>query len=154
MAAITERDRGAVPGGDRDTAGASGRDDAPPARASPAPAVNRAVLRRLLTLARPYWRWLAAGGVCLASASLLGLALPWLIRGLIDGIVVARGGRGLRQTAAALVTVFALQAVFNFGQSYLLAYTGERLVADLRRRLYGHLQGSRPASSTGSAWAS
>ncbi len=103
--------------------------------------VNRAVLGRLLWLSRPYWRGLAAGGVCLLIASALGLVLPWLVRVLIDGIFVARNPGLLRRAMIALVAVFTVQALFNFGQSYLLAYTGERLVADLRRRLYGHLQG-------------
>ncbi|HET8631792.1 MAG TPA: ABC transporter ATP-binding protein, partial [Thermomicrobiales bacterium] len=104
------------------------------------PAVNRRTIRRLIALARPYAGWLAGGGICLVASSLLGLVLPWLIRGIIDNIFVARDLTLLKQVVIALLVVFAVQAVFNFGQSYLLAYAGERLVADLRRRLYRHLQ--------------
>ena len=37
--------------------------------------------------------------------------------------------------------VFALKAIFNFGKSYLSGYIGERVIADLRRGIYNHLQG-------------
>ncbi len=103
--------------------------------------VDRGALGRLLSLARPYWRTLAVGGVCLVIGSLLGLVLPWLIRNLIDGLLYPRRPLPLRQALIALVAVFAAQAFFNFAQSYLLSYAGERLVADLRRRLYRHLHG-------------
>ena len=114
--------------------------------------VDRSALWRLLTLARPYWRTLTAGGVCLIVSSLLGLVLPWLVRRLIDGAFFARSAAAvdfraasrnmasLRWALVALVAIFTVQAAFNVGQSYLLAYTGERLVAGLRRRLYHHLQ--------------
>ena len=104
-------------------------------------AVDRAILKRLLGLALPYRRQLIGGGACLLVSSLLGLVLPWLVRGLIDGVVVEHNWRLLRQALAALIGVFVVQAGFNVGQSYLLAFAGERLVADLRHRLYRHLQG-------------
>lgn len=101
--------------------------------------LDRAVLRRMLGLARPYWRLLAVGGVCLVAASGLGLVLPTLADDLIDG-VVGEGGPGLRRIGGVLV-VFLAQAAFGIAQGYLLTYAGERLVADLRRGLYRHLQG-------------
>jgi len=104
------------------------------------PSLDRAVLRRMLALARPYWRLLAVGGVCLVAESGLGLVLPTLAGDLIDG-VVGEGGPGLRRIGGILVVVFLAQAVFGIAQGYLLTYAGERLVADLRRTLYRHLQG-------------
>ena len=102
--------------------------------------LDRAVLRRMLGLARPYWRLLAVGAVCLVAASGLGLVLPTLAGDLIDGV---GGGDGseLRRIGGVLVVVFIAQAAFGIAQGYLLTYAGERLVADLRRGLYRHLQG-------------
>jgi ATP-binding cassette, subfamily B, bacterial MsbA len=106
-----------------------------------AAAVDRASLRRLLGLAAPY-RWaIIGGGVCLILTSLLGLALPWLVRGLIDGVVLRGDGGAIRRTIVALLAAFLVQAAVGIGQGYLLSYAGERLVADLRQRLYAHLQG-------------
>jgi subfamily B ATP-binding cassette protein MsbA len=107
----------------------------------PAAPIDRTALRRLLGLALPY-RWaLLAGGIGLIATSLLGLVIPWLVRGLIDSVVLAGGGGSLGRTVALFVGVAIVQAIIGIAQGYLLAYAGERLVADLRRRLYAHLQG-------------
>ena len=121
----------------RAASGAAAPDEAgdPPAR------LDRTALRRLLGLAVPY-RWaLLGGGVCLIVTSLLGLAIPWLVRGLIDGITLTSGGDLLRRTILLFVAVAVIQAIVGIVQGYLLSYAGERLVADLRRRLYAHIQG-------------
>jgi subfamily B ATP-binding cassette protein MsbA len=102
--------------------------------------VSRATIWRFLRLALPYRSALIGGGLALLVSSLLGLVLPWLVRGLIDGAVVTRDLDGLPRIIGALLAVFLVQTLFGIGHSYLLSYAGERLVADLRRRLYGHLQ--------------
>ena len=106
----------------------------------PSTPVTRATIWRFLRLALPYRRALIGGGVCLLISSLLGLVLPWLVRGLIDGAVITRELDSLPRIIGALLGVFLVQTIFGIGQSYLLSYAGERLVADLRRRLYRHLQ--------------
>ena len=101
---------------------------------------DRAALRRLLLLALPYWRYLAVAGVCLAVATLITLAMPLLVQRLVDSVIVQKSGSALTGVTLTLVGIFLVQAAFNFGQQYLLSYTGERLVADLRRRVFAHLQ--------------
>ena len=96
---------------------------------------------RLLGLCRPYRLWLSGGALCLIFAGGLGLALPWVIRGLIDNALGTGGGAAIWVPLVALVLIAIAQAGFTFGQSLLLAYAGEKLVADLRARLYRHLQG-------------
>ena len=111
-----------------------------PDDAAGATRVDPVALRRLLGLAAPY-RWLLiGGGVFLLIGSLLGLVLPWLVRGIIDGALTNGDDALLRRTIVALLITFVVQAIVGIGQGYLLSYAGERLVADLRRRLYAHLQ--------------
>ena len=101
---------------------------------------HRSALARLLGLCQPYRRWLAAGALCLIIAGGLGLTLPWVVRGLIDSALNAGSLGQLWQAGVALVVIAIAQALFTFGQGFLLSYAGERLVADLRGRLYRHLQ--------------
>ncbi len=101
---------------------------------------QRTALGRLLGLCRPYRRWLAGGALCLIIAGGLGLVLPWVVRGLIDSALTTGGMAGLWRALVALVGIAIAQALFTFGQGFLLSYAGERLVADLRGRLYRHLQ--------------
>ena len=96
-------------------------------------------LLRLLSYARPYRVRLAIALGSLLVASLLALTYPQVIRQLIDAAFTTRDQRRLNRLALLLAGLFALQALFSFLRTYLLSYTGERVVADLRTRLYNHL---------------
>ena len=48
-------------------------------------------------------------------------------------------GLNVNGLALLLIGVLALQAVFSFGHTYLLAIVGERSLADLRRDTYARL---------------
>jgi subfamily B ATP-binding cassette protein MsbA len=98
-------------------------------------------LLRLLAYTRPYRLRLATALASLLIASALGLAFPQLVKQLIDAAFGAGDSRRLNQIAVQLVVLFTLQAAFSFLRSYLLGYTGERIVVDLRTQLYNHLTG-------------
>jgi subfamily B ATP-binding cassette protein MsbA len=98
-------------------------------------------LLRLLAYTRPYRLRLATALASLLIASALGLAFPQLVKQLIDAAFGAGDSRRLNQIAVQLVLLFTLQAAFSFLRSYLLGYTGERIVVDLRTQLYNHLTG-------------
>lgn len=95
---------------------------------------------RLLAFVRPYSRRLAAAGVILTINSLLALALPLAIRYIVDGALAQANLQLLNRTVLLLIGLFAAQAVLGFGETYLVSWTGERVVSDLRETLYGHLQ--------------
>jgi subfamily B ATP-binding cassette protein MsbA len=104
------------------------------------PPPDRQALARLLRLASPYWRQLTIAAVCLVVISLLTLSFPLVLQRIVDSATTLSDPSTITALALVLIAIFVVQAVFNFGQSYLLTYTGERLVADLRKRLYAHLQ--------------
>ncbi len=85
---------------------------------------------RLFGYLKPYW-----GRMTLAI-----LAFPALIVRLLDSVTRSHELSSLNMLAGVLIGVFLCQAAFNFLQSYLLAFIGERIVLDLRTSLYGHLQ--------------
>jgi len=98
-------------------------------------------LRRLLAFARPYRARLAAALVAIVVSSLLGLAGPYMIQYLVNAIVPGGDPSVLNTVALILIGIFALQSVFYFVRGYLLAYVGERVMADMRLGLFEHLQG-------------
>jgi subfamily B ATP-binding cassette protein MsbA len=94
---------------------------------------------RIAALARPYRPQLLGAVALWLVASSSFLVLPLGIRGLVD-TAFARTGRGaLDRLALGLLGVFVAQAGVSFAASYLLSWTGERIVADFRRRIYAHL---------------
>jgi ATP-binding cassette, subfamily B, bacterial MsbA len=94
----------------------------------------------MLVFVRPYRRKLGIAGVILTINSLLGLALPLLIGGVVNASFVAGSLQLLNWITAALFGIFLAQAILGFGQTYLVSWVGERVIADLRVQLYGHLQ--------------
>ena len=45
----------------------------------------------------------------------------------------------LNRVTLLLLALFAAQAILGFGEVSLVGWVGERVVADLRKSLYGHL---------------
>ncbi len=96
-------------------------------------------LRRLGPRLVPHRRALAAAAVLLLFSTAVGLAFPLIVRELLDAAFLAGDPTLLNRIALGLLALFAVQAVMNFGQSYLTASTSERVVARLRKDLFGAL---------------
>ncbi len=101
---------------------------------------SRRGFQRLLGLALPYWYLLAGAGAAMLIGSITGLALPAVAGSLIDTVFVKKDASGLNQATLLLLGAFLIQAVSTYVQNFLLSYTGERVVTNLRIKLYAHLQ--------------
>jgi ATP-binding cassette, subfamily B, bacterial MsbA len=96
--------------------------------------------RRLLVFVRPYWKYLLLAAVVLILNSLAGLAVPRVVGGVINSALVAGSVLLLNRITLLLLALFIAQAVLGLAQTYLVGWTGERVVADVREALYAHLQ--------------
>ena len=96
-------------------------------------------LRRLGPRVRPYRALLLVAGVLMLSSVGIGLAFPLVVRELLDAAFLAEDPALLNRIAIGLLSLFVVLAVINFFQSYLTASVSERVVADLRRDLFGGL---------------
>ena len=99
-----------------------------------------AAVRRILALSWPYRRRLAVALVLTALGSVVGLVVPLGLRELLDAVFQEANRRLLDRLTLVLLVLFLVQAAVSFAGSYLLQWTGERIVADLRQRLYRHIQ--------------
>ena len=96
-------------------------------------------LRRIFTLSRPYRRRLYAAVVLTVASSLVWLAVPLGLRALLDSVFQEGDAVLLNRIALGLLGLFLFQSVLAFFGYYLLEWTGERVVANLRQRVYGYL---------------
>jgi len=96
-------------------------------------------LRLLSPRVAPYLRSVAVAAVLLLIGTAIGLAFPLVVRELLDAAFLAENRDLLDLIALGLLGLFAVQAVNNFFQSYLTASVSERVVADLRKDLFGSL---------------
>ena len=109
-------------------------------------ALDVAPLRRLAALTRPHAGWLGLGVLSVAVAGVIGLAFPLVVRQLLDAAFApdaapAAARRALDGAMVLLVVLVVVQAGFNFLRTYCLGRVGEAVVADLRKRAFGHLIG-------------
>ena len=106
-----------------------------PRRGIPSPTA----LKRLLPLIKPHRTALIISSLCLVLGAALSLAMPLVMGRLLD-VAFGQGGRALLdRIALGLFGIVIVQAGLNYVQAYLLAATGERAVAGLRRTLFGRL---------------
>ncbi|HEU4438183.1 MAG TPA: ABC transporter ATP-binding protein [Methylomirabilota bacterium] len=103
------------------------------------------LLARLVPYLRPYWPILALGGLLALVVSGSEAFIAWLVKPAMDEIFLQRNVAMLRLIPLALLAAYLVKGAGRFGQSYLMASVGERVVARIRGELYGHIQ-SMPLS--------
>ena len=81
--------------------------------------------RRMLAYARPFPLQLVLAAVSLVLMSLLGLAMPWAAKELVDSVVAPQDLLQLNRIALILAGILLRRLFFSFAQSYLLAWVGE-----------------------------
>ena len=119
--------------------------------------------RRVLELVKPYWPKLALAMLCMVFYSVLTAAQAFLVKPVLDGVFLKKEGippfiqnmivqlhldgfflkkdlEMLRLLPFVIILLFSLKGIFNYGQSYLMNFVGLRIIADLREKLYNHLQ--------------
>ena len=96
-------------------------------------------LRALWPFVRMHRGLFAAWLVALAGSSAATLTLPVAFRQMIDQGFAAGGGAAIDRAFALLFAVALVLALATAARFYFVSLLGERVVADLRRRLYAHL---------------
>ena len=77
--------------------------------------------------------------MCLLGSASIALAFPQIVRHLLDAAFISADAGLLNRIALGLLVLFAIQAVLNFVQVYLLTSTSELVIAQLREDLFAHL---------------
>ena len=117
-------------------------------------AYDSRIMRRLMKYLGPYTLQVAlamAAIILKACADVLG---PYLTKTAIDKYLSSRAGGhsfldrflspqplvGIAQLSGLFLSVLLLGFLFEFTQTYLMQWTGQKVMFDLRRQLYRHLQ--------------
>ena len=98
------------------------------------------VYLRLLKYLRPYIPKTIMAVICMLLATSASLYVPWIVRDVIDGVLVNKDILLLNAITAGIVVVFALRGFFVYGQTYLMSYVSQKVVIDLREALFRHFQ--------------
>jgi len=102
-------------------------------------------LRRLLPLLRPYTGRIIGAALALLVAAGTVLGLGQGLRALVDYGFAAGNTALLDQALLVLLVVIVLLGLSTFARFYLVSWVGERVVADLRRKVFDHVVTLSPA---------
>ena len=96
-------------------------------------------LKVFLSLVMPYPRPLILAILSLILAAGMVLSLGWGLRHLIDHGFGQENAANLDATLLLMGFAVVMLAVASFGRSYYIGWVGERVVTDLRQRVFNHL---------------
>ena len=96
-------------------------------------------LKDIFALSKPYRLRFYLATVAVLVASAIWLTVPLGLRELIDAVFEAENRSLLNWLAIGLFVLFILQSLFSFLGNYHLEWVGERVITDLRKKVYRHL---------------
>ncbi len=93
----------------------------------------------IFALSKPYRTRFYTATVLVLIASGVWLSVPLGLRELLDAVFEEGDESLLNVLALGLFCLFILQAAFSFSGNYNLEWVGERVITDLRKKVYEHL---------------
>ena len=94
---------------------------------------------RFLPFLRPYLSRMVLAGLLVMGVAAINLTLLRLAGTLWDIITVQRDQPKMTNMILILLGLVVLQGLCSMGHSYLTAWISQRIIADFRRHLFGHL---------------
>jgi ATP-binding cassette, subfamily B, bacterial len=98
------------------------------------------VSRRIAALFRPYRGRLSAVLGLIAVSAALGMVSPFLLRDVLDRAIPEKDSDLLLALVGGMIAISVVTGVLGVAQTYLSNVVGQRVMHDLRARVYRHLQ--------------
>lgn len=105
--------------------------------------IDTDVLKRLYKYVKPYQKSFYFLVFLTVALAILTPTRPYFIQKAIDGPIHTNDFQGLIWLMLLLVGLLILQAVVQYGHTYLSGWLGQYIVRDIRLKLYRHLLGLR-----------
>ena len=97
------------------------------------------ILRRLLRYMRPHALILTGVVLAALATTAVELAPPWIIRLAVDHFILEGQTARIWWAAGGLLALSLVQGGIDFLRLYLTAYTGQRIVFEIRNAIFQHL---------------
>lgn len=101
---------------------------------------KQTVLYRIASAFNPYKMQMGLSGIAILVIALLGLLSPWALRDIFDRALPLHSLQLLGLDVLTLAGIPVVIGAISIGQTYLSSLVGQRVIRDLRSKLYRHLQ--------------
>jgi len=88
---------------------------------------------------RPYSGRLMLAVLCMAVVSACTAANAWLMQPVLDEVFVNKNALLLYAVPAAILAIALLKGAASYAEAVLMTFVGQRIVADMQTRMFGHL---------------
>ncbi len=96
-------------------------------------------LKRLAGYIKPYLlHFLVVTSIIILSAG-LGLVPPWIIKYAVDALIMEGHPELLWLAGLGMLVIALVEGILGFGSRYAMEYMGQRIVYDIRQKVYEHL---------------
>lgn len=96
--------------------------------------------KRLLLYAKPYIGRTLLAFIFTSIAAAGNLFVPWVLKNVIDEVLMNKDTLLLNTIAIAIIFVFVIRGICFYAQTYLMAYVGQKVIIDIREAVYRKLQ--------------
>jgi len=96
--------------------------------------------KRLYPFVKPYLRKILLACLCAVPLSLCAAGTASLVKPTLDDVFLNKDWQMLKFICIAIISIYTTRGVFEYIYGYLLHSTGQRIVTDIRNRLYAHFQ--------------
>jgi ATP-binding cassette, subfamily B, bacterial MsbA len=100
---------------------------------------NRQLYRRLLGFLRPYYGRLTVAMLCMIVLAACTAALAWALKPALDGALSGKSREMIYLIPALVIGLYVIKGIAYYGQAYLMAFVGQRVIFDVRNLLYTRL---------------
>ncbi len=97
-------------------------------------------IKRLLGYIRPYMGRLVVAMICMIVVAFATAFSAYLVKPVLDDIFLNKDVFKLMFLPVVVIVLYLMKGGAMYGQRYLMAFIGQRIVANIRRDLYFHLQ--------------
>lgn len=96
--------------------------------------------KRLLQYVRPYTKHFILAVICMLFLSACTAGVAFIVKPALDDIFFKKDYQMLKLIPLALILLMLAKGFFDYWQAYLMDYIGQKVVTDIRDRIYQHLQ--------------
>ncbi|OGV48720.1 MAG: hypothetical protein A2X49_03845 [Lentisphaerae bacterium GWF2_52_8] len=96
--------------------------------------------REVYPFVRPYRGLIAASVISLIAFTALGLVMPWFLKVIIDRALGGGDLSLLYLLLGGIIIVYMVREVFFYVSHYMTNYIAQRMLFDLRIKLFKHIQ--------------
>ena len=102
--------------------------------------MNIQIFKRILSYFSPYKVriFIAIAGMIIVALS--DAALAYIVKPVLNDVFIKTDVKMLAIVPVALVLLYLFKGIFRYIQAYLMGYVGQRVIMDIRNRMYEHYQ--------------